>query len=125
MMIDTDVLIWYLRGHAGARKAVDSVEVPSVSAVTYIELVQGMRNKLELHAMKNVFSSAGVRVHHINEDISARAIACVERFYLSHSLQLADALIGATALAISEELLTANARHYSVIPGLRVEVFEP
>mgnify|MGYP002627290594 CR=1 FL=1 len=42
MILDTDVMIWFLRGN---EKAIDVVEksMPfSVSIVTYMELLQGM-----------------------------------------------------------------------------------
>lgn len=40
LLIDTDVLIWYLRGHAEAGRLLDSLAEPILSAVTYIELMQ-------------------------------------------------------------------------------------
>jgi PIN domain nuclease of toxin-antitoxin system len=51
MIIDTDVLIWYMRGHSGAYQCIESLR-PNilVSAVTQMELMQGMRNKKELRA---------------------------------------------------------------------------
>jgi len=47
LIIDTDVLIWYLRGNEKAKKVVEANIPFSVSAVTYIELIQGMKNKEE------------------------------------------------------------------------------
>ena len=67
MLIDTDVLIWYLRG---------------------------------------------------NENISTRAMFLVEDYYLSHSLELADAIIATTVLENNEVLLTANDKHYKYIPNI-------
>ena len=48
MIIDTGVLIWYLRGNEKAFKTIENLESFSISVVTYMELVQGMRNKKEL-----------------------------------------------------------------------------
>ena len=45
--------------------------------------------------------------------------------FLSHSLQLADALIGATAMVHRLPLLTADDRHYRVIRELNIESFRP
>lgn len=52
MLVDTDVLIWYLRGNEKARWVIDSEKNFFLSAVTYIELVQGMRNKRELNLFR-------------------------------------------------------------------------
>jgi predicted nucleic acid-binding protein len=42
-------------------------------------------------------------------------------FYLSHSLGLLDALIGACALGRGATLLTFNSKHYRMIAGLVIE----
>lgn len=62
---------------------------------------------------------------HLSEDISARASYLVETYALSHNLQLAEALIAASALSTGHTLLTANDRHYAFIDGVDVEVFRP
>jgi len=51
MLIDTDVLIWYLRGNQKAYKLIENLNGFYISVVSYIELVQGMRNKQELTEM--------------------------------------------------------------------------
>jgi predicted nucleic acid-binding protein len=48
-----------------------------------------------------------------------------EPLFLSHSLELADALIAATALNSGLPLLTANDKHYRMIDGLNLHVFRP
>jgi hypothetical protein len=45
MLVDSDVLIWYLRGHEGAARFLDDPPELALSAVTYMELVQGCRNR--------------------------------------------------------------------------------
>ncbi len=47
-LVDTDVLIWYLRGNEKAYKLIHSLNHFCISSITYMELVQGMRNK-EVH----------------------------------------------------------------------------
>ena len=48
MIIDSDVLIWYLRGNESARVVVESTVPFSISVVTYMEIMQGMKNKIEM-----------------------------------------------------------------------------
>ena len=52
MLVDTDVLIWNLRGNRAAAQRLDDAPGFWLSAVTYMELVQGMRNKQELRQLR-------------------------------------------------------------------------
>ncbi len=49
----------------------------------------------------------------------------VEEYYLSNAMELADALIAATCINVSEMLLTANDKHYKHIPNLQLKKFTP
>ncbi len=69
MLVDTDVLIWYLRGNKSAFEIIESQNGFFVSTVTYIELVQGMRNKNELTELRNAFRIWNTKILYINEDI--------------------------------------------------------
>ena len=60
MILDTDVLIWFLRGNEKATNAVLESMPFSISVVTYMELLQGMRNKQEMESMKKAFQSMEV-----------------------------------------------------------------
>ena len=66
-----------------------------------------------------------VLIFYLDHEISARAASYVEEHFLSQSLQLADALIGATAVVHRLPLLTADDRHYRAIGELSVEPFRP
>jgi len=123
LIIDTDVLIWFYRGYEIAKKIVLNAVPFKVSAITYIELLEGIRNKEELGKLKEDFSEWGVEILQINENISSKAIALVEKYKLSHNLELSDSLIAATALENNEILLTGNFKHYGYIKNLNVNKF--
>ncbi len=125
MILDTDVLIWFLRGNEKATKAVAEAIPFSVSIVTYMELVQGMLNKKELSSMKKAFKTMGVNIIPISESISLRAAEYVEKYSLSTSMELADALIASTCIESKETLLTANNKHYKVVKEMKMKVFRP
>lgn len=125
MLVDTDVLIWYMHGNEKAKQAITNLDSFSISVVTYIELVQGLRNKEELNTLRNSLKRWHANTIYINEEISAKAMFLVEEFYLSHSLQLADALIGATAVIYGLPLLTANTKHYAAIKNIILKKFRP
>ena len=125
MIIDTDVLIWYLRGNGKAYDLIDNLNNFSLSSVTYMELVQGMRNKEELTALRKALYLWNAKILYISEEISAKAMFFVEQHFLSHSIELADALIGATAITYGSPLLTGNDKHYKVIKGIQLNIFRP
>ena len=125
MIIDTDVLIWYMRGNKKAYNVIEKKYGFFVSVVTYIELVQGMRNKTELSELRRAFREWNTKILYINEEISSKAMFYIERHYLSHSLQLADALIASTALVNGLPILTGNDKHYKMIKELEFLKFRP
>ncbi|KHE93851.1 MAG: type II toxin-antitoxin system VapC family toxin [Candidatus Scalindua rubra] len=125
MLIDTDVLIWYLRGSRNAFNVIESEKIFSLSVVTYIELVQGMRNKRELNCFRESLRNWNAKVLYVSEEISSKAMFYVEQHFLSHSLQLSDALIGATAVAYGLPILTGNDKHYKIIKDIQIKKYRP
>lgn len=125
MVIDTDVLIWYLRGNEKAYKVVEEFLNFSISVVTYMELVQGMRNKKELNNLRKALRGWNTKILYLSEEISVKAMFSVEQHFLSHSMQLADALIGATAIVYGLPLLTGNDKHYKVMKDIQIKKFRP
>ena len=123
-LVDSDVVIWNWRGRESAAAAL-AAEPFAISAVTLMELVQGMRNTLELRRLQSDLKLWRAKTLPITKSISLRATALVEAHFLSHHLQLADALIAATALEHRLVLLTSNTKHFRVVRGLRLEAFEP
>jgi len=125
MIMDTDVLIWYMKGNEKAYKAIEMANNFFISVVTYMELVRGMRNKKELNSLRKSIHSWDAKVLYISEEISSKAMFYVEQHFLSHSLQLADALIGATAVAYGLPILTGNDKHYRTVKDIQIKKFRP
>ncbi len=125
MIIDTDVIIWYMNGNKKAFNTLKKYQGFSISVISYMELVQGMRNKNELIVLRKALKLWGTQIHYVTEEISSRAMFYVEQHYLSHSMQLADALIGATAVSSGIPLVTGNLKHYKIIKELETIKFQP
>ncbi len=123
MLVDTDVLIWHLRGLPKATQRIDKLASLTISAITYLELLQGMRNQAEMIAVQKSLERRHTERLPITPAITERAIELMQRLVLSHGLQLGDALIAATALQHKLALLTANTKHFAPIDGLNVETF--
>jgi len=125
MVIDTDVLIWYMRGNEKAYQLIENTNNFSISVITYMELVQGLRNKKELTQLRKALHAWKTQILYVSEEISAKAMFYVEQHFLSHSMQLADALIGATAIAYGLPIITGNDKHYKVMKDLQIKKFVP
>jgi predicted nucleic acid-binding protein len=125
MLVDTDILVWYLRGSLAASRALDEVSGFSISAVTYTELLQGLRNKGELAALRRSLDSRRTTILPVTAAITTRAVALMEVFVLSHGLRMGDALIASTALEHGLGILTGNVKHYVPVEGLSLNRFFP
>ena len=123
MIVDTDVLIWYSRGYQSAKDLLHSFDRFSLSVVTYMEIVQGVRNKQELNAFQKALGILNARIIQIDELISTKAMFYVEQYALSHSMELADALIGASAVSRQLPLVTGNEKHYKHLPEIEIQKF--
>jgi predicted nucleic acid-binding protein len=116
--VDSDVLIDILRGFPPALGWLGSLTEPlAYSACVLCELIDGAANKTEL-SKAQALCSRFQRVW--PDEVSAeRALSWFLHNRLSSSLGWSDSLIASTAIMQNAELLTFNARHYSLIPGLR------
>ena len=125
ILIDSDVLIWLTRGHEKARARLAAIDPWRISVVTYLELAQGCRNKAELDRLKRGLAARQTLVLPLTPAISDRCVSLIDEYALSHGIQMADALIAATALESGLTVLTGNTKHFVPIAGLEVESFEP
>lgn len=121
----SDVLIWHLRGYPQATRRLDALPSLTLSAVSYLEVLQGMRNKAELLALQKMLQRRQAVTLPITEAITRRAIELMETMTLSHGLQMGDALIAATALEQGLPVLTGNIKHFAAVPGVLIEGFVP
>ena len=114
-----------MRGNKKAHDIIENEATLNLSIITYMELVQGMRNKKELNTLRSALRDWNAKIIYINEEISIKAMFFIEQHYLSHSLLLADALIAATAVSNGLRLLTGNNKHYKIIKDLEIKSFRP
>ncbi len=118
MIFDTDIVIWAIRGRAWAQL---SAESRAISPATWLELVEGVRDKRELASLRQMIVDLEMRILPFSESIGALAAAYLEQHALNDGLGAMDALIAATAVKYERPLATGNAKHFRVIRGLRIE----
>lgn len=125
MLVDTDLLIWVLRGNAKAAHAVETAEQRCVSIVSFMELLQGARDKQEVKTIKSFLVDLQFKLLPLTENIGHRASIYMEEYGLAVSMSMADALIAAAAVESNQPLLTGNDRHYKPIKELDIKRFRP
>jgi predicted nucleic acid-binding protein len=123
MIFDTDVLIWFLRGDSLAARLVDSGANRKISIVSLMELIQGAKSRREGNTIRRFLRELNFDVIPISEGISYVAASLIEEHSPSDGLQVADALIAATAREAGEVLATGNVRHFRGIAGVTLKAF--
>lgn len=118
VLVDTDVLIDFLRGYPPAVRWMEDLEsAPMVSVISLAELRAGMRRGEE-GPLERLFDAMVV------VDVDAEAARCAgdfrREFGPGHGTGLADALIAAAAITTDARLVTLNVRHYPMIEGLEL-----
>lgn len=113
-LVDTDVLIDYLRGFDAAAAWLEKAQgTLLVSAVTVAELYAGVREGDERVALE-AFLSAFEMVP-VDEAIARRGGLLRRDYRRSHATALADALIAATAQERCARLVTLNRSHFPML----------
>jgi predicted nucleic acid-binding protein len=125
MQFDTDILIWLFRGHDGAARLMEKNRERHISVVSYMELLQGARDKTELRTIKSFLSDFGFQTLPLTENIGHRALIYIEEYGLKAGICVADALVAATAVENHLTLATANRKHYRPISDLVLLIFRP
>ena len=118
-LVDTSVLIDYLRGHDQAAEVLhrERSEAPiHASEMTRLEVLAGMRTGEE-SATHGLLST--LTWHALDAEIAVRAGELGRTWRPSHrAIDGADLAVAATAMRIDARLLTCNVTHFPMFPGL-------
>ena len=124
LMLDTDVIVDYLRGQDQAAEFLESCsETLMVSAITVAELFAGVRDGRERTAL-SAFLGA-FEVVSISREVAERGGLHRRDFGKSHNTGLADALIAAGTQDAGARLVTLNARHFPMLPDVLIPYRKP
>jgi predicted nucleic acid-binding protein len=123
MMYDTDILIWIQRGNRKAARLVEQDSERALSIQSYMELLQGVRDRAEQQLVKDFIYDFDFEILPLSENIGHRALIYVEEHALTAGMRSADALIAATAVEANRELVTSNTKHFRSVRELRLRAF--
>ena len=117
-LLDTDVLIEYLRGRSQAAEFLEAIEGElMLSAITVAELFSGVHGSEEMDALDQFMLA--FQVVPIDDRPARQGGLIRQQYHPSHGIGLADAIIAATALDREAQLLTFNRRHYPMLQDAR------
>ena len=120
ILLDTDILIDFLRGHDKAVSFVNAnLDRIILSSIVVAELYAGVRGgkgDAEQVVLENFLSL--FRVVPISGDVAKLGGLYKRDYGRSHGVGLADAIVAATATLEGAELKTLNAKHYPMLQDI-------
>ncbi len=124
LLIDTNVLIDYLRG---AKPAIDFVDQmrhqPATSVIVVAELYAGVRDGRERTELEGLLRQT--IIHPLTDVIAVNGGLFRRQFGRSHNVGLEDALIAATAESVGASLVTLNTKHFPMLTDVIVPYTKP
>ena len=119
LLIDTDVLIDYLRGQAEAVSYLESLTGSLlVSVITLAELYAGVRAGAERTKLDEFIRAFEITL--VDREVAIRGGLYRRDYMKSHQVGLADALIAATAEHRQAALVTLNSKHFPMLANVIV-----
>ncbi len=119
LLIDTDVLIEYLRGRSEAVEYLESLTSDLyLSVISVAELFAGVKGSEEEKSLEQLFQAFVILP--ISEKTARLGGLYRKDHGPSHGVGLADALIAATAKENGADLVTFNRRHFPMLSKIEV-----
>lgn len=117
-LLDTDVLIDFLRGNPKAIALVNKYSDRIIlSTIVVTELYARVKGKPELIVLDNLIAVFDLIA--VTPKIARTAGLYKRDYYKSHGLSIADAIIAASCELEKLELKTLNVKHYPMIKNLK------
>jgi predicted nucleic acid-binding protein len=124
LLLDTNVIIDHLRGHAGAVRFMSGLnESPLTSVIVVAELYAGVREGAERVQLERFLS--GMSVLPLSNSHAIAGGLLRRQFGKSHNVGLEDSLIAATAAASNATPVSLNAKHFPMLSEVIVPYSKP
>ena len=122
-LFDTNILIDHLKGKQEAitvlKQCINSNITLTCSVISRIELLNGIRPKEK--SQLEYFLSGFEKVD-VNEKVATIAGLYMNKYRKSHGINMADAILAASAKSLNAKLFTLNIKHF---PMNDIEVIRP
>jgi len=124
LLVDTDVLIDYLRDHSDAVAYLDAVsDRLLISAMTIAELYAGVREGAERVALDDFIGA--FEIVQIDNEIAVKGGLYRRDYGKTHGTGIGDAIIAATAELRHANLVTLNKKHFPMLSSVIVPYQKP
>lgn len=118
ILLDTDILIDFFRGHVTAVAFINACNARIIlSSIVVAELYAGVKGDSEQATLQEFVSL--FRVVPVSAEIGKVGGLLKRDYGKSHGVGLADAIVAATAEAENAELKTLNTKHYPMLKDLK------
>ncbi len=120
-LIDTNILIDYLRLHKPAIEFLDNLpkEDRNIGLISQMELIQGCKKKAN-ELTVNLFLK-NFKILPLSSEISAKALKIYRTYKWASKFDIPDSFIAANALLNKLTLVTRNIKHFKNIASLKIE----
>ncbi len=117
MLVDTDVLIDYLRGDPRAEEFLESnLNAVFISSITVAELYQGVIEGDERSALDSMMSAFTILP--VTKEIAKEGGLICRKYRKTHNSSLADCMIAATARHHNHPLISLNLKHFPMLENV-------
>ena len=118
-LVDTSVLIDYLRGHHGAAELLERERTEGPLHASEITRLETLARMLAADEAPTRLLLSSLIWHSVDQEVAEEAGALGRRWLPSyHTIDGADLAIAARVIRIGARLLTRNARHFPMFPDL-------
>ncbi|MFN3694105.1 MAG: type II toxin-antitoxin system VapC family toxin [Ignavibacterium sp.] len=118
MLIDTDILIDYLRGIEKSRLFLENSKHKfHISVITKFEIISGATNKNDIIKLEGFLSNFIILP--ITNSIIANAYGIFKKYHLTNKLGILDSFIASTAENYNLPLCSRNQKHYRLIKEIK------
>lgn len=122
LLLDTTILVDIFRGRQPALDWLKSEPDKNfgISGFTVFEILVGAKNKEEMISLQKKLEE--FPVFWSSEDDCNRALVTFANLFLSHGIEVTDALIAQTAIGLNVPIVTLNEKHFKPVAGLNIIV---
>ena len=120
VLCDTNIFINWFNNHKPTIEKIQNIGLDNIAilVISVMELYEGVDNKQQLQRLKKKIKH--YYIVDFSKEISELSLQLIEKYKLSHELQIPDAIIGATAIVFDLRLFTYNTKDFRFMPGIKL-----